>query len=290
MVTVNATTSYTVAMGIHNGQCAISPSTSILSDTSKYFYDCKRSVYTVTVKNVQRDEHNHKWSCFPGNQVSGPTSTIHVQFPVASVSIAPTQSRMDVMENTVVLFRCRATAHPDASVTWYKVESEETSLINHNTTTNTDDGLSVTTSILSFVPTRQQHGVQIFCKARNAANKKSVVSSRKILNVLYKASGPVITQGNEYQVTEGSQGQLSCTIKGGYPTPTLSWNCNILSPTLSDTSNNGVITKNLTWIAVRGFNVKCSCTSQQLGFSDTVLSVDVMVSCKYLMQYCILCI
>ncbi|KAL4229489.1 Immunoglobulin C1-set domain [Mactra antiquata] len=277
---VNETTSFTVPMGVRNGACTLSPQNAYLSDTTKYWYNCSNTVYQVTVKNVQKDEHNYRWSCLPKDHSSGPNSTIKVKVPVSSVSITPTSPK-DVIENTAIEFTCQTSpARPNAKVTWYKEESGIPSLINQTITSNTaDDDFSVTTSTLKFVPSRQQNGIKIFCKAENAANKSPKESNKKTLNVLYKATYPVITQGKKFLVIEGHSGILSCYTSGGNPTPTLSWSCNNLSPTKSNTSNIGNITKTITWTAVRGSDTKCSCTFEQTGFPN--IDVNVIVTVLY---------
>ncbi|KAL4229491.1 glomerular basement membrane development [Mactra antiquata] len=186
-VAVNASTSYVTPMAVPNGACAVSQTTSILTNKAKYSYECNSTVYQVTVKNVQRSQHNVTWSCFPQGQASGPTSTINVQFPVSSVSITPASTDVvDVEENTGVVFTCQTSeARPNASVTWYKVESGVTAPISQNITTSTTyEDFSVTTSILRFVPSTPQNGLQIFCKAKNSVNISPEESSRQTLNVL----------------------------------------------------------------------------------------------------------
>ncbi|KAL4229546.1 coreceptor-mediated virion attachment to host cell [Mactra antiquata] len=181
---VNASVSYSPVVVEENGKCALGSTTSILSNTTKYSYHCNHTVYQLTVKNVQRSEHQRRWSCVHPDLLIVPISTIKVR--VSSVSITTTQNTVGVLENTTVEFTCQTSAaRPNASVSWYKVESGVTSQINQNIATNiTDDDFSITISTLKLVPYIQQNSLQIFCNADNAVNTSPIESSRKTLNVL----------------------------------------------------------------------------------------------------------
>ncbi|KAL4221147.1 hypothetical protein ACF0H5_019406 [Mactra antiquata] len=198
--------------------------------------------------------------------------------------MTPTNNTVTVKENTAVELTCTtSTARPPASVYWYirpTGNSNNITQIIENITTSTDyNELSVITSTLRFVPARQHSNMKIYCSANNSINTAPVRTIREcLLNVLYKAYDPYVKQGNEYRVMEMTTGTLSCSVKGGNPTPKLSWSCNNFSPTnQSSIYYNGNITTTLTWTALRNHNGTCTCTSQQTGFQDDRVDVSLLV-------------
>jgi hypothetical protein len=96
--------------------------------------------------------------------------------------------------------------------------------------------------------------------------------------------------GGEYRAIENSQGQLSCTITGGNPTPTLSWDCFNSGTYIS--TNEGIVTKNQTWDVERGKDKTCFCRSFHYSGNRSV-SVYIKILCKFhhffkLINYCLI--
>ncbi|KAL4221130.1 CD80-like C2-set immunoglobulin domain [Mactra antiquata] len=197
--------------------------------------------------------------------------------------MTPANNTVDVTENTAVEFHCTtSTSRPAASVYWFihpNGNSSNITQITENITTMTDyNELSVITSTLRFVLSRHHNNMKIFCSANNSVNTSPVMSIKKLLNVLYKADDPYIIQGSEYRVIENTQGTLSCSVKGGNPTPTLSWSCNKFSPTnQSVIKSNGNTTTTFKWIALRNHNGTCTCISQQTKFQTEAVDVSLVV-------------
>ncbi|KAL4221076.1 hypothetical protein ACF0H5_019337 [Mactra antiquata] len=280
--------SNTAAMGVQNGRCNIAPDTSFLNNTSEYIYTCNNTVYQVTRLNVQRSEHNDIYMCTPPTQLEGEGSNwiIKVRAPVKSVTMTPTDNEDDIIEHTAVEFTCTtSTARPPASVYWYvhpNGNSNNITQITEHISTMTDyNELSVITSTLRFVPARQHNNMNILCSANNSVNTSPVTSNKKLLNVLYNADDPYIIQGSEYRVIENTPGTLSCSVKSGNPTPTLSWSCNNFTPTNQSTiRSNGNVTTTLRWTALRRHRGKCTCTSQQTGFQNESLHISLVVLYK----------
>ncbi|KAL4220863.1 myoblast fusion [Mactra antiquata] len=239
--------SKTVSIGVSMDQCATaSNGTTFLDNTNEYIYTCNKTVYQVTRLNVQRSEHNDMYMCTPAYEKEGTGSNwiINVKAPVTSVVMTPSNYLVNVTENTTQKFTCTtSTARPAASVYWYihtNGNKNDVTQITKNVTTTTDyNDLSVTTN---------------------------------------KADDPYINVSNEYRVIEDSQGTLSCSAKGGNPTPTLSWSCNNFSSANQPTiSSNGSVTSTLTWTALRNHNGMCTCTSQQTGFQDKKIYISLVV-------------
>ncbi|KAL4221133.1 carbohydrate binding [Mactra antiquata] len=278
--------SHTAPLGVTNSGCTTQPpGTTFLDNTSEYIYTCNNTVYQVTKLNVQRSEHNdiHMCTSAPPSEAEISNWIIKVKAPVKSVTMTPANNTVDVTENTAVEFHCTtSTSRPAASVYWFihpNGNSSNITQITENITTMTDyNEFSVITSTLRFVPSRHHNNMKIFCSANNSVNTSPVMSIKKLLNVLYKADDPYIIQGSEYRVIENTQGTLSCSVKGGNPTPTLSWSCNKFSPTnQSVIKSNGNTTTTFPWIALRNHNGTCTCTSQQTKFQTEAVNVSLVV-------------
>ncbi|KAL4220864.1 Hemicentin-1 [Mactra antiquata] len=274
------------AMGVQNNTCTTSPSSSFLDNTSEYIYTCNTTVYQVTKLQLRRSEHNDIYMCAPIPEGNGAGSNwiLKVRASVLSVTLTPAEDTVDVKENAVVNITCTtSTARPAASIYWYihpNGNSNNITRITQNITTTTDyNDFSVTTSLLRFVTTQLHNNTKILCKANNTVNTSPIYSNRKILlHVLYKAEKPYIVQGNNVSVIEKEPLTLSCCVKGGNPTPILSWNCNDFSPTNQSTIiSDGNINTTLTWTVLRKHDGICTCTSQQTGFQDEKKDISLVV-------------
>ncbi|KAL4221129.1 Nephrosis 1 [Mactra antiquata] len=278
--------SNTAPMSVQNGTCLTSSNTTFLDNKKEYNYTCNNTVYQVTRLNVTRSQHNDMYMCTPQSQEEGNGSNwiIKVKAPVISVKMTPTDYMVNNVENTVVEFTCTtSTARPAASVYWYRHPNgkvNNTTQITENVTEITDyNDLSITTSTIRIVPTRQENDTKIYCAANNTVNATLVKpNAKKLLNVLYKADDPYITQGDEYHVIENTIATLSCSVKGGNPTPALTWNFTNFTPTnLSTITSNGNTTMTLTWNVSITHNGTCTCTSQQTVFHVENIDVALIV-------------
>ncbi|KAL4220862.1 CD80-like C2-set immunoglobulin domain [Mactra antiquata] len=279
--------SNTSDMGLTNNECTTTTGTTFLDNTNEYIYVCNNTVYQVTRLKVQRSQHNDMYMCYDPSQLAGTGSNwiIKVKAPVTSVEMTPYNYSVTVTENTTTTFTCTtSTARPAATVYWYihpNGNSNNRIQITNNVTTTTDfNDLSVTTSIIRLFVTRHHNNTKIFCTANNSVDSSPVNSTNKILlNVQYKADGPYVAQGNPYRVIEDSPLTLSCSVKGGNPTPTLSWSCdNVTSTNQSTINSNANITTTFTWTVLRNHTGNCVCTSRQTGFTieENNISIDVL--------------
>ncbi|XP_053388680.1 hemicentin-1-like [Mercenaria mercenaria] len=194
--------------------------------------------------------------------------------------IEPSTSPVTVNESTEVEFKCQTSSGlPAASVSWYKDsgtsgdssdDTEITSSI-QSTPSTTNNHIEVT-SVLRYSPPRNENGWRIYCTASNILGQTPIVSGRKpLLNVQYPPGPPVITgysDGGMYRVIENTQGRLLCSVTGGNPAPTLTWNC-INSGTL-ETTSYGTVTKTHVWIAQRNQDRTCTCRSSHYSGEKTV--------------------
>ncbi|XP_053373248.1 synaptogenesis protein syg-2-like isoform X2 [Mercenaria mercenaria] len=262
-------------------------------DTSLYNYTClNNKQYTWTIKKVTRHNDGDKYRCdvdtpSPGNIRSNNVS-LSVQVPVTSVTLVePSTSPVTVNESTEAKFKCQASGGlPAASVSWYKDSGtsgdssddlEITSGI--QSTPYTTNNLIEVTSILRYSPSRNENGWRIYCTASNILGQTPTVSERKpLLDVQYPPGPPVIagySDGGEYRVIEKTQGRLSCSVTGGNPAPTLTWNC-FNSDTL-ETTSDGTVTKTHVWTAQRNQDRTCTCRSSHYSGERTVsIKIEVL--------------
>ena len=96
--------------------------------------------------------------------------------------------------------------------------------------------------------------------------------------------GPPVIEGftnrDKYSLIENNTLELTCSIKGGKPRPSLTWRCNdgaVVNESSGDETNFKV-----TWTAKRNNDGPCQCTSYHPAVSiNRSVSVNVEILCKY---------
>ncbi|XP_060599972.1 nephrin-like [Ruditapes philippinarum] len=144
----------------------------------------------------------------------------------------------------------------------------------------TIDELIYVTSTLRYSPGKEDNGMKIYCIARNSVN--NLTSSRKPqLNVQYSPDGPPVIEGfnntETFYVIENNQSLLSCSISGGNPLATLTWDC-FNSGSTSTSSVESNVTKTVTLTALRGQDRSCTCkSSHPVGRTQSVtVNIEVL--------------
>ncbi|XP_053390214.1 muscle M-line assembly protein unc-89-like, partial [Mercenaria mercenaria] len=186
--------------------------------------------------------------------------------PTESVTIdVPRGDILHVKENTTFTFTCISSySRPASNVTWWlehgvaeeKMNISEGIQVSHKKDIN---GLTSTKSELDLTTNRSLNGWKVYCASTNI--KGYVVSSDAILlNVSYPPNThPEIMgfkNGSMYNVIENSTGRLSCSISGGNPAATLTWNCYNEGVSVI---NGSTVVRTLTWVAARGQDRVCIC-------------------------------
>ncbi|XP_052762503.1 hemicentin-2-like [Mya arenaria] len=148
---------------------------------------------------------------------------------ITYVNLNPKNDPVSVIENTIYQFECEISiGSPYATVRWFKDNktiddiADDIELTQLSTSSQLNE---VTRSVLQLQPTKDDHGMRLFCLANNGGS--DIYSSKPILDVLYGPSIPKC-QFNSSVVNEnisirkGQDLTISCSADGN-PPPFLMW-------------------------------------------------------------------
>ncbi|XP_052789592.1 hemicentin-1-like [Mya arenaria] len=148
---------------------------------------------------------------------------------ITYVNLNPKNDPMSVIDNTIYQFECETSiGSPYATVRWFKDNktiddiADDIELTQLSTSSQLNE---VTRSVLQLQPTKDDHGMRLFCLANNGGS--DIYSSKPILDVLYGPSIPKC-QFNSSVVNEnisirnGQDLTISCSAHGN-PPPFLMW-------------------------------------------------------------------
>ncbi|XP_021362688.1 nephrin-like [Mizuhopecten yessoensis] len=244
-----------------------------------YTLTCNRATRTLGIQ-IPANSYSHGdiWTCEGRNDnydnTTPPqtdTTTVDVVLPVTSVTITPsTTVLVDVGTSTTLTCTTQPHSRPTASVTWYRVVSGQPQQItsNINVSHDTQNSTQTTTSVLSYVPSKEDNGRTVYCVSDGGwtgSTDTTLESARVSINVRYSPdTDPVVSGYDGSTMYMGDSVTLSCTVVGGYPTASLSWTC----PD-GTTSVSGTVTVTFSNI----FHGKtCSCVATHIagGYSRTV--------------------
>ncbi|XP_053388265.1 hemicentin-1-like isoform X2 [Mercenaria mercenaria] len=267
-----------------DGKCVAA---GFLNNTNLYKWTCHgNNSFSLTLKKVERQNHGEAWSCRQTN-IESNTVSVYVKVPVNEAEITtPKRNVTTLSENSNGTFICTTSpARPAATVTWFLDKSTAQldriqilqNVSQFNTTNN--EGLMYTTGRLVYVPTRKVNGWLLYCNANNLHNQK-VESNRVLLNITHPPDSPPDIRGFQnnsmYRVIENTVGQLSCSVAGGNPLSTISWEC--FNETWEISSEGETVTAEVTWTASRNQTGPCLCSSMHIesGSELVVVYVDVL--------------
>ncbi|XP_052248364.1 nephrin-like isoform X2 [Dreissena polymorpha] len=256
---------------------------------------CRSREYTCIIKGLTRDQDGDQWRCRStnpdGQQVFSTNVTLHILIQISSVTISPSSDTVRVVENSDQTFTCKTSwGKPAATVTWYKsseiMGSSEVAIttgIVSSQSIHQDRTIQVT-STLTYTASRTDNGYRVFCDATNGGVAVQS-TTRPQLDILYLPSdGPVIQAlpgAGVYKMIRGSstQQRLTCSVTGGYPLPTLSWNC--YDGTHNGSTQGDIVSLTVYWTADMNVDSTCTCTAFQSGSTWTrnkSVSVTVLYS------------
>ncbi|XP_053384649.1 uncharacterized protein LOC123535998 [Mercenaria mercenaria] len=210
--------------------------------------------------------------------------TVYILDAVKTVKLTPPTN--SIMEGVESLFTCETSAcRPAANVSWFKESvngqsHEITDVIPW--TEEAHGGLAKSISFLEYIPSRNDTGAKLYCTALNILERPPVKSDKFTLNVQYSPDGPPkihgYADGNTYKIFKSTQGELSCSIKGGNPLAILTWDC--FNNGSSPLSVNSTVTRTVTWTASPGQDRPCTCHASHPVVGDQSVSVIVQVLYK----------
>ncbi|XP_053388702.1 synaptogenesis protein syg-2-like [Mercenaria mercenaria] len=268
-----------------NGQCV---TTRFLQNNDLFDGVCNRNgTFSVILNRIDRLQHGAVWQCRESLVSSSNKVTINVEVPLTNVDIYLPKN-IYLNENHQYIIKCNTSScRPQPTIAWY-LQNPKTH-IKYNLTENSTqsitekkDGLIAAESLLRLVPNRTVNDWMLYCEAWTDNTNSALASKQIALNVSYPPdSGPVIDgfeSSKTYRFIERDQAEFSCSVTGGNPLATLSWNCfNIILTSM--TIVNKTVVSNVTWKAVRHQNV-CSCESHHTFNAKQATNVTLDVLCK----------
>ncbi|XP_060589219.1 uncharacterized protein LOC132744506 [Ruditapes philippinarum] len=226
--------------------------------------------FSVILKKIDRTQHGAEWTC---EELILKSNKVVLQVSVPATSVTLSQSNGNFMkENTTEKFICKASAcRPEPQVQWYLRNStghvmQTLTQSSTHTYINGEYGLKAVESILRFSPNRTNNNLRLYCEVRTRADEVDIRSREIIVNVTYPPdNSPVIQEFDTskiIQAIESDTGTFVCSISGGNPLASLSWNC-FDSHDLTSSTQDGIVTNTVKWTAWRSYNT-CSCTSNHV--------------------------
>ncbi|XP_052224942.1 hemicentin-2-like [Dreissena polymorpha] len=184
---------------------------------------------------------------------------------------SPSSETVNVIENSTQIFICQTDwGEPAATVTWFKsLEASDAAItIGITHVESNKNGTIQVTSTLRYTATRADTNYTVFCKATNGGVVTQSVK-KPLLAIMYPPpNGPVkegLPGADVYNMIRGSSTQqhLKCSVTGGYPLPTLSWNC--YGGAQNGSTQGNTVTSTVYWVAGVNVDSNCTCTAQQSG-------------------------
>ncbi|XP_052221638.1 hemicentin-2-like isoform X2 [Dreissena polymorpha] len=186
--------------------------------------DCHNDLeYVCTILSVAANDAVGSWKCEV--EIKGVTySSNHIQIVLAQlvnwVTITPNITILSVIEGSYVQFNCQTSPGvPAPTVRWFKAENKSgipPMEFTDGSQISIHPNISGTSSLLQIIPSRNDSGIVIYCKAMNTFTE--VESRRRVgMNVLY---GHKVQKMNDQKVQEGSRFQFDCPITPGNPSNT----------------------------------------------------------------------
>ncbi|XP_063848166.1 nephrin-like isoform X3 [Scylla paramamosain] len=146
------------------------------------------------------------------NDVTEPVTAFYTR----NVTCGPVNVKVTASENPLVEGReaeitCRATgSNPPAVITWYRegrtMDAQDINVTRQDTET---------VSVLSLVPARQHHGLQLLCRAENPSLPLAALEQIFVLNVAYRPKAELrVEWPQDFDLlTEGGDLFLECMVE-----------------------------------------------------------------------------
>ncbi|XP_034940665.1 neural cell adhesion molecule 2-like [Chelonus insularis] len=197
---------------------------------------------TIVIKNLGRQDVQSELTCSANNNnKSTPLSStvrIDMTFPPLNVKIIGDNQPLSA-DKRCDLVCATSGSRPPAHVTWWL---DEQRLSNSNETTS-DDG-NVTTSVLSFVPSKNDEGRLLSCHAENQIMGIKYIKDEWILKIHYKPETQIQLGAslNRNTIREGSDVYFDCLIHAKPGVYKVEWRHD--KRTLQHNTTQGIIISN----------------------------------------------
>ncbi|XP_060591902.1 basal cell adhesion molecule-like [Ruditapes philippinarum] len=213
---------------------------------------------------------------------------IHVSVPAVSLTLKKNEDWDYIKENQTKIITCTTSpCRPDPRVQWYLRNRtgqvvQNLTQFSTNNYVNGEYGLKSVKSVLDLRLNRTANNLRLFCEVWTRSSRADITSRDIIINVTFPPESKPVILGlgniNIFRVIESETEYSVCSISGGNPVPSLTWNCFGSNDTTTATQGS-TVTSTVKWTASRNYNT-CSCTSHHI-LSDWKRTTIVTVNVQY---------
>ncbi|XP_075723185.1 neural cell adhesion molecule 2-like [Rhipicephalus microplus] len=180
---------------------------------------------TLLIHSLRSEDPRSTLYCTASNNISSPADTSVTQ----DLNLRPTllkirRTEIPISAGVLAEIGCEVWgSRPSPIVTWWKGLHE----LNHMFVYLSTDG-NITTSVMSFKASRDDHGSSLACHAKNPTMAESVEEDTWTMNIQYKPKislqlGTKLNLGN---IQENNDVYLECRVDANPPVDEVSWQFN----------------------------------------------------------------
>ncbi|KAH6940277.1 hypothetical protein HPB50_026473 [Hyalomma asiaticum] len=180
---------------------------------------------TLLIHSLRREDLRSTLYCTASNNISSPADTsVTLDLNLRPTSVKIRRTMIPISAGVPAEIGCEVWgSRPSPVVTWWKGLRE----LNHTFVYLSTDG-NMTTSVVSFTPSRDDHGTSLACRAKNPAMAESVEEDTWTMNVQYKPriSLQLGTKLSLENIQENNDVYLECRADANPPVDEVAWQFN----------------------------------------------------------------
>ncbi|XP_037561154.1 hemicentin-1-like [Dermacentor silvarum] len=195
---------------------------------------------TLLIHSLRREDLRSTLYCTASNNISSPADTsVTLDLNLRPTSVKIRRTDIPISAGLPAEIACEVWgSRPPPVVTWWKGLSE----LNHTFVYLSTDG-NMTTSVVSFTPSRDDHGSSLACRAKNPAMAESVEEDTWTMDIQYKPkiSLQLGTKLSLENIQENNDVYLECRVDANPPVDEVAWQFNAQE---LQASENVLVSKN----------------------------------------------
>ncbi|XP_065289526.2 nephrin-like isoform X1 [Dermacentor albipictus] len=195
---------------------------------------------TLLIHSLRREDLRSTLYCTAFNNISSPADTsVTLDLNLRPTSVKIRRTEIPISAGLPAEIACEVWgSRPPPVVTWWKGLSE----LNHTFVYLSTDG-NMTTSVVSFTPSRDDHGSSLACRAKNPAMTESVEEDTWTMDIQYKPkiSLQLGTKLSLDNIQENNDVYLECRVDANPPVEEVAWQFNAQE---LQASENVLVSKN----------------------------------------------
>ncbi|KAK2575511.1 hypothetical protein KPH14_011232 [Odynerus spinipes] len=180
------------------------------------------TISNVTVKGLTRSHHHARLSCEASNThlAPPPKTTVTIELNMKPLKVEILENNRTLSAGKKYEVECRSTgSKPAAILTWWKASKQLKKM-----TKNFQDG-STSVSVLQWIPSVDDDGKFLACRAENPRLPEAAIEDRWKLKVHY---APIVTLKlgsslNPKRIKEGDDVYFECTVRSNPRAYKLTW-------------------------------------------------------------------